>query len=78
MIKSRERDRGLLRFIIEEAKQVLSHISKWKIVHTRRKGNCAAHELAQLALRSNRVAVWRHEVPVCIEQIIAQDCTDPE
>jgi hypothetical protein len=56
----------------------LSHISKWKIVHTKRKGNCAAHELAQLALRSNRVAVWRHEVPVCIEQIIAQDCTDPE
>jgi len=36
------------------------------------------NELAQLALRSNRVAVWRHEVPVCIEQIIAQDCTDPE
>jgi len=60
MIKSRERDRGPLRFIIEEAKQVSSQISEWKIVHTRREGNCAAHELAQLALRSNSVAVWRH------------------
>jgi hypothetical protein len=36
-------------------------------------GNRAAHELAQLALRSNyNSAVWRIVVPVCINQIIAQ------
>ena len=66
--------RGPLHFIAEEAKQAGGLISEWKIIHTRRERNNAAHKLAQLAMRSNSASVWRNEAPVCIQQIIAQHC----
>jgi hypothetical protein len=66
--------RGPLHYIVVEAKQAGGLISEWKIVHTRKRGNCATQELTQLSLWSNSASVWRNEVPVCVEQIIAQDC----
>ena len=43
-------------------------------VHVRRERNRAAHELAQLAKRTTHFAVWRFTAPICVEQIIAQEC----
>ncbi|TVU41678.1 hypothetical protein EJB05_15220, partial [Eragrostis curvula] len=40
----------------------------------RRDRNRAAHELAQLAERTIHTAMWRSQVPRCIEQLIAHDC----
>lgn len=40
----------------------------------RRERNFVAHELAQLAKRTNHTAVWRLRAPRCVEQLVAQEC----
>nr|TKV94619.1 hypothetical protein SEVIR_9G307200v2 [Setaria viridis] len=40
----------------------------------RREQNGAAHELAQLAKHTRHAVVWHMRCPVCIEQVIAQEC----
>ncbi|TVU13486.1 hypothetical protein EJB05_40545, partial [Eragrostis curvula] len=36
--------------------------------------NHVAHELAQLAKRTTHTAVWRAQVPRCVESLVAHDC----
>jgi hypothetical protein len=57
-------------FIVYEAIQASSTLAEWKVFHTRREGNCAAHKLTQLALRAKHSVVWWFSVLPCIEHII--------
>jgi hypothetical protein len=70
----REGRRSKLRFILEEAISAGQDLLAWEFAYTRRERNCAAHELAQLAMRTKHSAVWRFKAPACVESIIAREC----
>jgi len=65
-----EEQRSRLKFIIDEAKGAGEGLTEWTVVHTRREGECVAHELAQLAKRTRHWAIWRFAAH-CVEQHIA-------
>lgn len=66
--------RSRLKFLLEETREAGNMLPEWTTVHVRRERNRAAHELAQLAKRTTHSAVWRFTAPICVEQIIAQEC----
>ena len=68
--------RSRLKFIVDEAKLAGEGLLEWIVIHTKRESNWVAHELAQLAKRTRHSAVWRFAAPACVEQYIAQDCTN--
>ncbi|OEL23865.1 hypothetical protein BAE44_0015116, partial [Dichanthelium oligosanthes] len=53
-----------------------NRLPAWKVEHSKKEQNSAAHELAQLAKRTKHSAVWRLRCPMCIEQIVAQECNN--
>ncbi|CAO2045543.1 unnamed protein product [Urochloa humidicola] len=78
LLQKGEGCKSYLKFILEETREAGRSLPEWKVVHTRRERNGAAHELAQLARRTKHAAVWRDSVPVCVEHIIALDCNFSE
>ncbi|CAN6177270.1 unnamed protein product [Urochloa humidicola] len=67
--------RSRLKFVLDETVEVGRDLPEWTVVHTRRERNRVAHELAQLARRTTHCAVWSFNAPICVEHIIAQECT---
>lgn len=75
MLAMRGGSRSRLKFIIEDVLEAGGRLPQWKVIHKGRESNGVAHELAQLAKRTKHSAVWKFVAPVCVEQLIAQDCT---
>ena len=71
-----EEQRSRLKLIINEAKGAGEGPTDWTVAHTRRESNRVAHVLAQLAKCNRHSAVWRLVAPVCVEQLVAQECTE--
>ena len=65
--------RSTSHFVIQEALEEASKLPSVVFRQVNRGQNGVAHELAQMAKRLRHSAVWRERVPVCIEQIVAQD-----
>jgi hypothetical protein len=68
--------RSCLPPIIREAKEAGDELPGLVVKHLRREHNCVTHELAQLAKRTAHAVVWRGRSPVCVEQLVAQDCNE--
>ena len=60
-------------FVIRAALEEAEKLPAVKFCHVGREQNGVAHELAQMAKRLRHSAVWRERVPVCVEQVYAQD-----
>ncbi|OEL18161.1 hypothetical protein BAE44_0020823 [Dichanthelium oligosanthes] len=75
MLAKREDLRSHLKFIIDACQEAGDRLQEWKVVHTRRESNGVAHELAQLAKRTKHSAVWFFAAQMCVEQLIARECT---
>jgi hypothetical protein len=75
MLAGKNGECGSLKFIIDEAMAAGDWLPKWTVVYKRRESNRVAHELAQLAKRTRHSAVWHFAATVCVEQIIAPECT---
>ncbi|CAN6215731.1 unnamed protein product, partial [Urochloa humidicola] len=63
-------DKSQWAFIINNLKHVSRLLPKVVFQAVRREKNVIAHELAQLAKRTMHSAVWRTQVPQCVESLI--------
>jgi len=61
---------------MSQARRAGEGLPEWTVAHTRRESNRVAHVLAQLAKCNRHSAVWRLVAPVCVEQLVAQECTE--
>jgi ribonuclease HI len=61
-------------FTISETRQAAEGLPSIKFKHVGREQNRVAHELAQLGRRLSHNAVWNDRGPVCVEQLVAQEC----
>lgn len=75
MLAKRVGSQSRLKFIIDDTLKAAESLPQWTVVHKRRECNSVAHELAQSAKRNNHSAVWRFATPVCVEHLVAQECT---
>jgi ribonuclease HI len=73
-LQSPSTQRSLSAFILAETLQAAEGLPSIRFQHVGRDKNRVAHELAQLARMLSHSAVWNIRVPVCVEQIVAQDC----
>ncbi|OEL37052.1 hypothetical protein BAE44_0001927 [Dichanthelium oligosanthes] len=67
-------DRGRCTYIYQEIKACMILLPKVRIKKVRRECNRVAHELAQLAKRTEHCAVWRVSAPDCIRELLLNDC----
>lgn len=72
------RDRGPsiseLCFVLDDIWSLGDSMPEIVFQAVRRERNRVAHELAQLAKKTTHTAGWRGRAPVCVEQLIAQEC----
>lgn len=55
---------------MDDIKVVLQEFSLWKMDFVRRDSNCAAHFLANWAVRMAIKHTWTEDVPECIREVI--------
>ena len=59
--------------VVNDIKALLSTFREWKVSHTKRVGNVAAHELAKLGLGGDEEHVWKEGYPSCIHDAVLTD-----
>jgi hypothetical protein len=59
--------------LINDTKQHLQQIQRWKICHVRRTANEAAHNLAKFAISVGEERVWTEDCPLCIRDIVTSE-----
>ncbi|CAN6302143.1 unnamed protein product [Urochloa humidicola] len=73
-LKSKSDNRASFANMVKEIKSCLSVFPEVEVCKVGRECNRVAHELAQLAKRCMHSAVWRDQAPVCVHELLRNDC----
>jgi hypothetical protein len=69
-MQQQEEDRSAHRFVLEEAKDQTQLLVDWQIAKVKRECNLVANELAHVARRNTRTAVWLGRAPTRVAELI--------
>lgn len=75
IIASKNGGRSSLKLLIDKTIETGHRLSAWTVLHKRGESNSVALELAQLAKPTHHSVVWQIAAPLCVEQIITQECS---
>lgn len=67
-------NRSVWCYLLQDIRSVCNRLPGVKFQAVRRELNQVAHEFTQLVKRTTHTAVWRYAMPVCVEELIAQEC----